>query len=351
MYPDDPAIVPRSGKTTLLYALICAAIGVVLIRAGFLSLFFLVPLGFCAAAYGPVTAWQSFAFTVLGNVVLSIGSSMYNGGGPASAALDILFFTLLALGYTWIMAGNPPENSWIPRHIVRAAPRVRTAFRFVIASITAALVLIGMMLMLNSDEGFAGLTRSQIEAFTNSLVTSSGTDAARQTLLENAFTADRIFDLLTAFILRGGALISAFFLFFFNRQAAFVLIRLFKRKKPTGDLIGFHVPRKAIWVFSLCLPVILVGRLLSFPVIEISAWNVLVICVIMYLAQGGGIVLFLLAHRSIPAFLRLLIIVLGIFLVIGSGPNVLVLVSGALILLGIVENWLPMRVKNKDPVV
>jgi hypothetical protein len=350
MYPDNGAIVSRDDKTTLLLAVISAAICIALVRAGFLSFFFLVPLGFCAVAYGPAVAWLGLTFAILGNFALSAGISLFSRGWPASAAMDILFFTLLALGFTWIMAGNPPENRWIPRHILQAIPNIRTAFRFVIASIPAASVLVGMIFVLNSDEGYAGITRSQIEAFSNGLITSSETDAARQTILENTLTVDRVFDLLIAFVLRGGALVTAFFLFFFNRQAALVLARLFKRKKMAGDLTGFHVPQKTIWVFTLCLPVILAGRLLSLSVVEIAAWNVLVICVIMYLAQGGGIVLFLLAHRAIPAIFRLLFFVLFIVVVISSGPNALVLLSGALILLGIVENWLPMRIKNKDPV-
>jgi hypothetical protein len=343
---NDPAIVSNNGKTTLLPALVCSGLCIVLMRAGFLSFLFLVPLGFCAAAYGSAVAWLGLLFTILGNGVVSTVISLFFGGGLASAGLDILFFSLLVLGFTWIMAGNPPENSWIS--LARVLPRIRTLFRFTIASIVAASMLIGMILVLSGDGGLSGLTLSQIESFSFGLIASAGADAARQSLLENAFTADKIINLLTAFILRGGALISAFFLFFINRQVAFLLVRLFKRKKTTGDLAGFHVPRKVIWVFSLCLPVILAGRALSLSVIEIGAWNVLVICAIMYLAQGGGIVLYTLTYRPIPMLLRLAFLVLFVFLVFSPGLNVLALM--VLVLLGIAENWLPMRIKNKDPV-
>jgi hypothetical protein len=346
MYTDDPALVSHTGKTTLLPVLVCSGLCIVLMRAGVLSFFFLVPLGFCAAAYGSVIAWLAFVYTILGNSVVSIGMSLYVSGGLANAGLDILFFTLFILGFTWIMAGNPPKNSWIS--FTQALPNIRTAFRFIFASIAAALLLIGMFFMLNSDGGFSGLTRSQVESLIYSMVTTTGADAAQQSMYESVLTADNLINLLNAFILRGAALISAFFMFFVNRQMAFLLVKLFKRKKIAGDLAGFHAPRKAIWVFSLCLPIILVGNALHIPVLEITAWNVLVICVIMYLAQGGGIVLYALVHKPMPMIMRLLLVVLIIFLAFSPGINVLAL--GVLILLGIIENWLPMRIKNKDPV-
>jgi hypothetical protein len=334
------AFVSHDGKASLLPAVIYAGISVAMMRTGFLSLFFLVPLGISSVAYGSATAWMGFAYAVIGNAILS---AVFVGGGLTNAAMDILYFTLLSLGFTWIMAGNPLENRL-------AIPHVRTVFRFTAAAVAVTLTFFGVVYVLDRDGVFSAITRSQIEAIVSGFVASSGADAAQQTVMERTLTTDRVIGVLTTFALRGGVLISAFLLFFFSRQMALVLTRLFRRQSQvnsSGDLIGFYVPRRAIWVLSLCLPVILAGRVLSLGFIEIAAWNLLVICALMFLAQGGGIVLFTLARRSIPVVMRLVFTVLFVFLMFSPGINALVL--GGLVLLGIAEIWLPLRTIRKDP--
>jgi len=340
MRPEDPAIAPpHTGKTTLIPALICAVLSVVLMRFGFFSFFFLAPLGVCAAVYGPVMAWIGFVFALTGNAVWSIGFSLRYGTGLAGAGMDILYFTVLSAGFTWIMAGNPSP----------AKPPVRTFFRLTAASVAGALVFLGMVFSMGSDEGFSALIRSQIEANVSSYIASSGADAAQQAFLEHMLTPDRIIETFIMIILRGGALASAFFLLFINRQTAFAFARLFRRQgKNIGgnDLIGFYAPRKTIWVLSLCLAVILLCRTIALEAVEIAAWNLLVICVIMFLAQGGGIVLFRLTGKPRSMITRLLCGLLLVFIVFSPGINVLVM--GGLVLLGIAECWLSLRVKKQE---
>ena len=360
MYLEDPAITPpRIGKTTLIPALVCAALSVVLMRIGFFSFFFLAPLGVCMAVYGPVAAWLGFVFAALGNAVWSIGFSLRYSTGLAGAGMDILYFTVLSAGFTWIMAGNPPLAR--PPTRSPAGPPIRTLFRFIAASIAGALVFLAMVFSMGRDESFSAFIHSQIEAIASSYIASSGADAAQQAFLERLLTPDRIIETFTMIIIRGGALVSAFFIFFINRQAAFAFARLFRRhgrrqdKRQGGkpciagtahDLTGFYAPRKTIWVLSLCLPVILLCRAISQETVEIAAWNLLVICVIMFLAQGGGIVLFNFTSRFRSVIMRLLCGLLLISVVFSPGLNVLALV--VLILLGIAENWLSLRVKKQE---
>jgi hypothetical protein len=341
MYLKEPAgrvdLLPRIGKAALIPALICGGASVLLMRAGFFTLFFLVPLGMCAVAFGPVAAWVGAVCAVLGNGVWSVGFSLRYG--LSSAGLDTLYFAVLSLGFTWIMTGNA---------IFPSMPPVRTAFRFVAASAAGALVFLLMIFSLGNDEVFSAALRSQIEAVASSYILSSGADAAQQALLGQMLTADRVIDVFLMVILRGGALFSAFSLFFFSRQFAFILARLFRRQggSAAGDLIGFFAPRRTIGVLSLCLPVILLCRMISLKTVEIAAWNLLVICAIMFFAQGGGIVLFKLARR--PMIMRLLCGLLIACVVFSPGLNVLAV--GILILLGIAENWLPLRAKKQgDP--
>jgi len=346
MYLENSAIAPpRIGKTTLVPALVCAVVSVVLMRIGFLSFFFLAPLGVCMAVYGPAAAWLGFVCAALGNAVWSIGFSLYSGMGMADAGIDILYFTVLSAGFTWIMAGNPPPTR------SPAGPPIRTLFRFIAASIAGTLVFLAMLFSMSRDEGFSALIHSQIETISSLYISSSGADAAQQAFLERLLTPDRIIEAFTMIIIRGGALFSAFFVFFFNRQAAFAFARLFRRQgrrqggNAAHDLTGFYAPRKTIWVLSLCLPVILLCRAISLEIAEVAAWNLLMICVIMFLAQGGGIVLFF-TGRLRSFITRLLFSLLFIGVVFSPGLNALALV--ALILLGIAENWLSLRVKKQE---
>ena len=343
MYIEEPAApLPRIGKETLIPALVCAVVCVLLIRTGLFMLFFLVPLGVCAVVFGPAAAWLGAVFAMLGNGVwLALISLRY--GGPAINSLNMLYFVVVSLGFTWIMAGNPPESRWIP-----AIPRIRTLFRFTAASVAGALAYMSLTFLRGGEFDF----RSQIEAVASLF----GTEAAQQTFQDQmlAPAPDRVVEIISAVIVRGGAVFSAFFMFFYSRQLAFIFARLFPRqgfrqetRRPQGgDLLGFHAPRRAIWVFSLCLPVVLLCRMLSMGIIEIAAWNVLVVCVIMFLAQGGGIVLFNLARRPMPVITRLFCIVLLVLVVFSPGINVLAVTL--LILLGIAENWLPLRAAKQE---
>lgn len=318
-------------------ALICAGISIVLMRSGFLTLFFLLPLGFCHAAFGSAVAWLGFVFAVLGNTVLSIGLSFRYGAAVANPIWDILCFTVLTLGFTWIMAGNPRR---IPVNL-----RIRTVYRFIAASIAGALAFIGMLFAMSRQEGIQAIFRSQIETFSSLYIASSGVDAAQQSFLERSLTPERIIEAYSMLALRGGSLAAAFFMFFFSRQGSFLLARLLRRQGNSAgsDLSGFYVPQRAIWVLALCFPAIVAFRVISLEAVEIAAWNIMVICVIMFLAQGGGIVLFTLASRPIPGIMKLLMGFVFALLVFSPGLNLFTI--GALILLGIAENWLPMRKK------
>jgi len=329
----------------LVPVLVCAALCVAMIRTGFFSLFFLVPLGFCAAAFGPAAAWVSFIFAALGNAMLSIGFSIHygsglTGAGLADAGLEVLFFTTLALGFVWIMAGNPP-------YMAPLMPRVRTAFRFIAASIAGSAALLGMISFLGKNESFIEMARSQIEAVSSGLIASSAMDPGQQETMSRLLVPEKIIETIFSLSFRGGALVSIFFMFFICRQTSFVMARLITRKQENaaGDLIRFHAPKKSIWVFSFCLFVIVAGSIFSMKYIEIAAWNILMICAILFLAQGGGIVLHYLARRPVSVPMRLFGTLLFVFLVFSPGINLAVI--AALVILGIAENWLPLR-RNEE---
>jgi hypothetical protein len=329
-----------TAKTLFIPALVCAFLSVALMRTGFLALLFLVPPGFCAVAFGSAAAWLCFVFASVGNGILAAGISLYYGAGLSLAAKDILYFAVIVLGFTWIMAGNPPGTE-------QRIPKIRTAYRFTIAAALGAVMFLTVTFAGGGNEALLGLIFSQAEAVSEGIIAAAGTDAARQSLLQNVLTPEGVMQALLAVMLRGGALFSAFFVFFFSRQAALLLARLFRRLRANtaGDLTSFYAPRRVIWVFSLSLLLVIIGRAVSLEAIEIAAWNLLVVCAVIFLAQGGGIVLFTLTRRPMPPMFRLFLLGL-LALAIFSPVNVFIL--GILVLLGIAENWLPMRTVRSE---
>ena len=341
MYPNDSAA-PASGGNTAAYApaLVCAAISVVLIRSGFLSFCFLIPLGYSALAYTPATAWLAFGIAASCNAVLSLGLSLYYHTGITGPGLDFLYFTVMAMGFTWIMAGGTGENG-------KPAFRIRTVYRFIAAAAAGALVFLGVFMGTRTDAGFSGFIQSQTEALASAYIASSDVDAVRRSFLEHWLSPERILEAVTMVVFRGGALASVFLLLFISRQAALVIARLFRRRlTPGGDLAGFHAPVHTIWVLSFCLLAILLAQVSGMQMLAIAAWNTLVVCVMLFLAQGGGIILYSLARRPLPPLVRLGFNVLVVIVIFSPVINMLAL--GGLVLLGIAENWLPLRAPKQN---
>jgi len=323
-HPEDRRLVSvKAFKAAAIPAFACALVSVLLMRTGFFLLFFLVPLGFCALAFGAKTAWLSFFFTLSGHAVLSAVS----GIGTSGAVMNILYFAALALGFIWIMAGNPPGRSGM------IIPEVRTAFRFIAAAVLGTVPFFIMVVSVGA-ENLAEAITLQGEMLLSGIVPASA--------LEDAGIPQMVMRIMTM-ALRGGMLAWVFAWLFFSRQTALILARLFRRQRENGkgDLPGFHVPRNVIWIFSASILAALFFRAVSLEAMEIAAWNLFIICAVMYLAQGGGIVMFALARRSVPRVFRLLLFILLVITFFSPGINIFVV--AALLLLGVAENWLPLR--------
>ena len=301
-----------------------------MVRAGLLSFFFLVPLGYAAAVYPAAAAWASCVLAVLMNGMYApLAALLYNKTSLADIFLQILYFSLMAIGFTWLMAG--------PR-------RIRAVYRFCAAAVLGTLVLLFITFGVSSE--FAALIHSQAEMLSSLYISSSGADVVKRSVLETTLTPEIIALTLRALVLRGGALVSVFFMFVINRQLSLAGVWIFKKRRPRQFLPGFHVPVNAIWVLSLSLAGIVLSRFARALIPEITAWNALVLCAILYLAQGMGILFFVLGQKSMPPLPRLLVQALIVMAVISPGINTIAL--GLLMLLGIAENWLPLRTPPKQ---
>jgi hypothetical protein len=156
-----------------------------------------------------------------------------------------------------------------------------------------------------------------------------------------------IFELTKNVILRGGALFLAIMLLLVNRQISILLIRLFGGPRRANIFLTFYTHQKLLWALAVSGILIPITSLLSLTVVEIILWNIVTLCVMMYLAQGLGIIIYFVSQKKFPAFLRFLLPVLIVILIFFFVLNVVFLCFT--VLLGFVENWVsfrPLRIRS-----
>ena len=331
-----------SGKKYL-PALIGAGLCLFLLRTGFFSFFFLVPLGFVAFRHDFKIAWAATFFAVSGNLVLTLG--MARGMPAVIIAWNLVHFTSTAFIFTWILA--PP-----PSGILAMLPL--SSSRLIAGSCLASLVFIGMFLRVLASPSFEGYAVYFLNTL-NSIFGSSGAENANMEML----TAEAVMQGIKFLMLRGGSLFSCIILFIVSRQLSY-LTAAFGRGRVSanegnsapvnslklGALLHFRVNPIMIWVFSSSLLLAVIARALKLEIPEIVLWNIIVLCVILYFAQGLGIVAFFLSRPSISSFMRIgLLILLGILF---FSPILNMLLLSGLVLLGIAENWVPFRAKIQN---
>ncbi|MCL2319727.1 MAG: YybS family protein [Treponema sp.] len=330
-------------KRTIVPAFIAAGVCLFFQRSGIFSLLFLVPLGVVAYRYNFRAGWTAFLFAFAGNVVLAVEIAVVRKIPAAAIIWDLLYFSVMASIFTWITS-PPPGFSW----------KVSGSMRLMIGSCLGALLFTGIFFRAASSPGFSAYLNSLINAVL-SFYRSSGSDVVQNALLQS-ITAEAVLDFMKSIMLRGGSLISCVFLFFISRQISFFLARMFQRRKdpdtPGANTPGlsslgfFHVAPSMIWVFSGSLLLVVLVRMVKLEVPEIILWNVLIFCVIMYFAQGLGILQFFLVRPRVTPFLKLLFVILFIILLFSPGINAVLL--GGIVLLGIAENWVPLRVPKTN---
>jgi hypothetical protein len=314
--------------------LIGAAVSVGLSRNSFLGLLFLLPLGVVAYCYNPKTAWCAAAVSALGNAVFLWAAGRFQSY-QALLWTDMLYLTVVIAAFAWITA--PPERG-------RGFLLLPTAYRIVAGSVATALALALALYSARDDQGLRSLLRSQAEMLASLYAGASGADVVRRSLTERYMTADAILEMFRAAALRGGMAASCVALFTASRQISLAAASLIRRKRMGRSLAFFHVRPECVWALSLSLLAILGGLNFGIAFLEIAGWNILVLCVILYLAQGGGIAIFFLAR--FPPGLRFALNLGGVALILSPGINAVFM--GALIILGIVENWAPFRASKSN---
>jgi hypothetical protein len=332
--PNWAAKIPdaRAKDFFFLPAFIGAVVSLGLIRINTLMFFFLVPLGVAAYGYTFRTAWTSALFVTLGNILFSLGFVLLKGGAWKGAVWDAAFFTLMITAFTWIAA--PPFRNF-------RLLRISTAGRLITASVLCTLSFLALLYLAQDTAAFHVFLKAQADLISSIYTASAGADVVQRTLLEQYLSGDRILEMLKAAALRGGGTASCIFLFFMNRQISLVLTKIFRHTKPGKTMVQFRTSPRLIWILSFVLLGILITIQARMTVPEIVLWNMLTICLILYLAQGLGVLRYLLAKAALPPFARFGLHVVFVLLFFSPGINAAVL--GIVILFGIAENWVPFR--------
>ena len=186
------------------------------------------------------------------------------------------------------------------------------------------------------------------------LYQSSGSDVVQNALLQS-ITAEMVLETIKSILLRGGSLISCVILLFAGRQISMALVRIVYRNSfrdtegnpvKAGTFSSFHVHPNMIWVLSVSLPMIILVNIFKLEIPEIILWNLLILCGILYLAQGFGIMRFFLAKPAVSPFLRFFLPLL--FIVFLFSPVINAVLLGGVVLLGIAENWVPFRAPKQN---
>ena len=325
-------------KKELIPALIGAGICLLFSRSSFLVLFFLMPLGFLAFRYGYRIAWNAVLIAVMGNTFLALGTALTRGFVLTGVFWGILYFAVMASVFTWVSA--PPPGFPL---------KMCATTRLVFGAAAASLLLMIMFLRVMASPIFL----EHIAAVTYAIAARQGTSDVVQSALLAEMTPETVLAFIRSTILRGGALISCVLLFFICRQISFILARLFARNRPLGGsthevnaLSVFRVHPMLIWVLSGSLLLVVLASIANLEFPQILLWNILILCGILYLAQGIGILQFFLARMTVTPFLKLLLCIT--FVVLFLSPGINAVLFGGVVLLGIAENWVPFRVPKSN---
>ena len=323
--------------TILIPAIVGAGVCLFLLNSSSFTFFYLVPLGFISCKFHYKTAWLACLFASIGNMAIILAGS---NGNYSAAMLNIIYFIAIIFIFAWITAPPPFLNINVPEPA-----------RLLIASSIAAIVFTLVL--------FKGMASSDFTDYVtyllNSLISmynSSGSDVVQNARFE-MLTADKIMEAFRFFMLRGGSLISCVFLFFMSSQLGLVLFRLYSRIRGvklsfTGEnsLSAFHVSPSMIWVLSISLPLTVLTRIFKLEFPEIILWNILIICAILYFAQGFGILQFFTIRPSFPPHLRIVLSFLFIIVLFSPFLNAILLLG--LVFLGLAENWVPIRASKQN---
>ncbi|MDR0403043.1 MAG: hypothetical protein LBH35_05570 [Treponema sp.] len=306
----------RGNFASLSVAVAAALLSVFLPRLGAFGVLFLLPLALAGFFGGERPMWFAAFLAVTGNAALFFTAWRSAGADSIILIWNILYYTVMVLAFCWINSGREKQVPFFS---------IPPMYRLAIGSLAASAAIVPCFLAVMENREFVRFVGARLDA----LYRASGGEPDTEGFILS----------LVYFGIRGGILVSALFFFAISRWLAVFIARLAGRAAPDAGLVGFKNGRFLIWVLSASLGAVLLGKITDSTLIDAGAWNILSLCAILYLAQGGGIALYFLVR--LPPLYRLLVNLALLVLLFRPGINAVLL--GILILAGIIENWVPLR--------
>jgi hypothetical protein len=306
----------NSNFVSLSIAIAAALLSVSLVRLGAFGILFLLPLALAGFFGGEKPLWLAAFLAVTGNGALLFAAWRDAGADSIILVWNILYYAVMVLAFCWINADQGKRVPFFP---------IPPLYRLALGSLAASAAIIPCFLAVMENREFIRFAAARLEAVYKA---SGGELDAGEFVLSLVYLG-----------IRGGILVSVLFFFAISRQVAIFITWFVRREKPGSGLISFKNGQFLIWLLSASLGATLLGSVTGFTALEAGAWNILVLCAILYLAQGGGIAFYFLVR--LPPFYRLLVNLALLVLLFRPGINMVLL--GILIFAGIIENWVPLR--------
>ena len=301
-------------------AIVGAAASVACFRSGYLIVLFLLPLAFSAFLGNAKTAWAAGILATVLNFLVLLWFFLYLGENLFLLQWNALYYSVMVLVFTWINV--PLGRYWEKKEV---------PFRMTAGAAFCVVLFIPVFLFIMQNSRLLFVIGRQLETI-GSVSSSPG---------QSYPTTEELVSSMIYMILRGGIALSCLVFWWINRQIALLISRLLRRSQVyhSGTIINFRAPFFFVWVISLSLGAILLGRVSKIELLEIGGWNILILSATLFLVQGGSILMHFLVR--FPPLPRIIINVGIIFLFFRPKINVAIL--GLLVLLGIMENWVPFR--------
>jgi hypothetical protein len=310
-------------------------------RSGFFAPFFLLPVGLAAYRFGWPIAWLTALIAALANAAISLFWVVGSNGSMNSFLADALYFGSVTLVFAWAV---------VDRDLHGGPRRIRTAYRLVIAAVIATVATIPVILLAKSDEGLISLIRHQAEGFIAAYTDAAGADVVARSLIEKNLNPEAMIQAIGDVYMRGAAVLGHAVFFFMSWRIALLFASFGNPQlRRRGSFALFHLDAYVIWPLISAFVIVLLGVILKFFQAEILGWNLLALCLLLYLAQGYGIVQYHLMRPGIPRSIGPLVTLIVALAFLRPGINAIV--AGAIAALGIAENWLPLRapIKTEPP--
>jgi hypothetical protein len=321
----------------LIEAAVFAALAALLYHLGLGFLLFLVPVQVALVRRGPSSFYAAAGLSF----VLVMGARLIFVGGGLAEARPFLVAeaaTVAALLGGLVLVQLPEIEQGLLRTRLRRVPRLLAI------TALAGLLAVPLILYLRADESFVSGLREMFTGLAAALDRTLGASEGLDLPAGGAsglIKPEALMEAVREFLWRS-FLFGYFFVLAFAWWVGSVIgARTIGQKARVTPLKDFRLPDGYVWPLIASLAVVALNLVVHLGVLELAAWNLLLIMMLLYGLVGLGIIRFLLRKYRLPPGLRWLLV--GVIIVMALTPRlnlaVMVLVPG----LGVSEIWVKYR--------